>query len=350
MQRTMLSSSSTPEIMITGMCRRPSFSLIRESVSYPSSSGISMSRSTTSNGAASARSSRSSAWRPLSAVSASCPSDWSPLVRIDRARGSSSTTRIRPRSLATGALQRYVDPRGRIGELKVHGSIPLADADRLPAGGRLEAYGGRDRLRIAFWRHCVDPHLQLPCAARRKLERGPSNGVETIEAALRAADLALRTVLGDADRCVRRAAAHRHRQHPGAGSLAADLDHRLGPEAPAPPGEPDDDEHQPGGDGREHAFARALPDDEPLHEDRREEDERDAGDRGRSGQDADNALGHILAASPACRQQQHREDPAEEGEGEGPYEPERCRERGAARGDEPLDQDEREDRRKHAQP
>src|SRR5436853_174958 len=50
MQRTTLSSSSTAEIMMTGMCRRPPSAFIWVSTSYPFTFGIMISSSTRSNG------------------------------------------------------------------------------------------------------------------------------------------------------------------------------------------------------------------------------------------------------------------------------------------------------------
>ena len=121
-QRTTLSMSSSAEIMITGMWRRPVSSLRRRSTAKPSISGIMMSsriRSTVSPA------SRARASRPWIAVTASCSSSSSSCTSTSRLNGSSSTIRMRAGATAV---------------LHARGSAHLAEADlglRCPAAAML---------------------------------------------------------------------------------------------------------------------------------------------------------------------------------------------------------------------
>ena len=91
MHRTMAAVSSTPEIMITGTWRSPSWSLRRSSTSMPSRPGISTSRSTRSGGSVS---SAASASKPFSNWTVPCPSFSRCLASNRRFNGSSSTIAI----------------------------------------------------------------------------------------------------------------------------------------------------------------------------------------------------------------------------------------------------------------
>ena len=112
MHRTMAAVSSTPEIMITGTWRSPSWSLRRSSTSMPSRPGISTSRSTRSGGSVS---SAASASKPFSNWTVPCPSFSRCLASNRRFNGSSSTIAIVAGGVSqTGqATPRSVGPAGR---------------------------------------------------------------------------------------------------------------------------------------------------------------------------------------------------------------------------------------------
>src|SRR5918996_2356188 len=93
MQRTTLSVSSTPEIMITGTSCNAGSPFTCSSTETPSSSGMTMSSRTTSHGSSW---SNSSASAPFSAQRTRCPSRSRLRVRSMRLTRSSSTTRTRP--------------------------------------------------------------------------------------------------------------------------------------------------------------------------------------------------------------------------------------------------------------
>src|SRR6266516_317858 len=98
MQRTTLSISSTAEIMITGTCCSTGSRFNRSSTETPSSSGMTMSSKTTSNGFS--RRISSASW-PFAAEPTRWPSCSRLRIRSIRLSGSSSTTRMRPAGTST---------------------------------------------------------------------------------------------------------------------------------------------------------------------------------------------------------------------------------------------------------